>query len=266
MLGGMDRLSGMLRAALLLSALVAVLAAFPAMRPRPAAAAEGFRLAAPGQLTESGLLGYVLPRFSLKTGVRIELVAPGSGAEMALAATGEGVAVFTGLGETWRMRLLAPDHAGATRFADWLSSEIGRRTVAAFRAGDGASFQPVTAEEAEAARVRIDGDQERGRQLAQAHCGRCHKVAEGRGMNSIGSTPSFFALRALADWDARFQRFYAINPHPAFTRITGVSPPFPIDRPPPIVPLQITPQEVDDILAYVAALAPADLGGPIIHH
>ena len=97
------------------------------------------------------------------------------------------------------------------------------------------------------------------------HCKRCHAVtSEGR-INSIGSTPSFFVLRTLPDWSERFEQFYVLNPHPAFTQIAEVTPPFAQDRPPPIVPVEMTLGDLEAIVAYVAELAPADLGAPIQH-
>lgn len=41
--------------------------------------------------------------------------------------------------------------------------------------------------------------------------------------------------------------------------------PFPVDRPPPIVTVEIKTADLDDILAYVAPLAPVDLGGALQH-
>ena len=84
-------------------------------------------------------------------------------------------------------------------------------------------------------------------------------------MKGIGSTPSFALLRALSDWPRRFEAFYVLKPHGAFTRIAGVTPPFPIDRPPPIAPVEMSLDELDAILAYVAQMEPADLGAPIRH-
>lgn len=257
MLPAMGRLTAMFRAAILAIALAAA--------PVAAGAAEGFRLGAPRALVETGLLKYVLPRFSLKTGVRIALVGEAEAAELVLSAVGDGSPVFAGQGQTWRLRMGTPEHAGAARFADWLSSDIGRRTIASFEVGGVAPFSPAGRAETGAAPAGPNGDAKRGRTLAEMHCRRCHAVSEGGAMNSIGSTPSFFALRALGDWDARFQSFYAANPHPAFTQVAGVTAPFAIDRPPPIVPVEIMTGDLDDILAYVASLAPADLGGPLAH-
>ena len=79
----------------------------------------------------------------------------------------------------------------------------------------------------------------------------------------MGSTPSFPLLRTFSDWDERFESFYVLKPHAAFTQIEGVTPPFDIERPSPIVPMEITLEDLEAITAYVAIIAPADLGAPI---
>lgn len=56
-----------------------------------------------------------------------------------------------------------------------------------------------------------------------------------------------------------------MNPHPAFTQVAEVTPPFDETRPSPIVPVEITLDELENILAYVAVLSPADLGAPLEH-
>ena len=78
---------------------------------------------------------------------------------------------------------------------------------------------------------RHDGDALRGEEVSLSHCGRCHVVSDKNRMNSIGSTPSFAVLRTLRDWEDRFQAFYVLNPHPAFTQITDVTKPFDATRP-----------------------------------
>ena len=219
-----------------------------------------FRLAAPTALIDSGLLAYLLPRFSLKTGVRIEVLPEGAEAEAAFGVR-EGRAVFVGAGETWRLRLLG-DHRGAARFADWLRSEIGQRTVTSFEVDGTAPFALPEIEAAEEEAVTYDGDAALGQRVAQAKCGRCHVVDPAR-RGGIGSTPSFPVLRTLKDWDARFQTFYALNPHPAFTQVTGVTEEFAKNLPPAIVPIEVSPLEIEAILAFVAGIKPADLGAPI---
>ena len=69
----------------------------------------------------------------------------------------------------------------------------------------------------------------------------------------------------MGDWDNRFRAFFALNPHPAFTQVEDVTEPFPIDRPPPIIPVEITLADLEAIMAYVSRLEPADLGAPIKH-
>ncbi|MFC3118354.1 hypothetical protein ACFOHS_09360 [Jhaorihella thermophila] len=70
-------------------------------------------------------------------------------------------------------------------------------------------------------------------------------------------------MRALPDWSERFETFYVRNPHPAFLQLEGISPAFDPERPPPIVPLTITHEEFEAILAFVEATEPADLGAPL---
>lgn len=225
--------------------------------------ATQLRLAAPPRLQDSGLLGYVVPRFALKTGTRVKIVPPGAVAEAALVTEPPGTPVFTGPQATWRLRRIATDHPATERFTGWLVSDIGQRTVAAFKVDGSAPFAPPQAQVDAPAAVTFTGDARKGRRLAEAQCGRCHVVAPGTRLGGIGSTPSFAVLRTLPDWEERFQTFYVRPPHPAVTQITGITPPFPVDRPPPIVPVEIAPEGLEAILAYVATIEPADLGAPL---
>src|SRR6056297_167311 len=61
-----------------------------------------FRLSAPAVLVESGLLDYLLPRFSLKTGVRIAVVGSGDPAEVTFCKEA-GRPVFKGERTRWGM-------------------------------------------------------------------------------------------------------------------------------------------------------------------
>lgn len=222
---------------------------------------RALRLSAPLTLTDTGLLDHLWPRFSLKTGVRIEIVPEGQEADIVLGPE-EGRAVFEGAGALWRMSVVGA-HPGAARFADWLTSEVGQRTVTSFEVAGQAPFSlPESVDEAASA-DQFAGDAAEGRRISLLHCGRCHVVSPEHGTGSIGSTPSFAVIRALPDWDTRFQSFYVLKPHPAFTQVTGVTPPFAPDRPPAIVPVEVSPEEVQAILAFVAGLNPADLGAPI---
>lgn len=225
----------------------------------PAAAAEAqdksFTLAAPPALLESGLLEYILPRFSLKTRTRITRVEEGT-ADAAFGDTG--ITAFEGPDRVWHFDPGADPDARA--FADWLRSDVGRDTVDSY-APDGTPLftSEVTTQQA-VAEIRFDGDVPRGEEASLTHCGRCHVISDRNRMSSIGSTPSFAVLRTLRDWQDRFQAFYVLNPHPAFTQIAEVTPPFDPTRPPPIHAVQMTLEDLENILAFVQGIAPADLG------
>lgn len=223
---------------------------------------RAFTLEAAPEIVASGLLDYILPRFALKTGRRATLVRGGGDARLVPPADGAGTPVFARGGTVYAL-VLDTGNPAATRFAAWLVSGVGRNTVAAFVPDDPPGFMPPPEAEAKA-EIVFEGDAKLGRRVAERHCSRCHRVApDGTAMN-IGSTPSFAALRSLPDWNLRFATFFSRNPHPAFLRVAGVSPPFDPARPPPIVPVEITPAEVDALGAYVARMAPADLGTRII--
>ncbi len=219
-------------------------------------------LYAPPALMDTGLLDYALPRFKLKTQVRVDLVDTPEAAQVVLGATG--VPLFQGGGQVWVMQV-TDQTEWTDRFAGWLGGEIGLTTVLSY-APDGAPlFTAPEVAEAEAAAPVMDGDPALGLTVARVKCTRCHRVEPGGGVMGIGSTPSFSLLRGLPDWEARFAGFYALNPHPAFTQIEEVTPPFDIARPSPIVPIELTLDEVDAVLAYVAAMQAADLGAPLAH-
>lgn len=221
------------------------------------------RLHAPAALTETGLLRHILPRFTLKTQIRVELVATPAEADLSLGP--EGTPVFAGQDLVWHLAVARDGHPGTERFADWLTSEIGKNTVASYAPDGTALFGPPPEEEEVAAEVIYDGDAVMGLEVSQTKCTRCHVVDEGSRMGGIGSTPSFSVLRSLPDWDQRFAIFYALNPHPSFTQVEGITDPFPENRPPPIAPVAMTLDEINAVLAYVAGIAAADLGAPLQH-
>ncbi|WP_137700718.1 cytochrome c family protein [Marimonas lutisalis] len=221
------------------------------------------RVYAPEVLIETGLLKFIGPRFSLKTQVRVELVPDPAQADLVLGDAGR--ALFHGVGKTWRVSMNRPDHPGAIRFADWLTSDIGRRTVIGYAPDGNTIFAPPKESKRQVAEIERNGSAEVGLVVSRAKCIRCHRVDDENRMSGIGSTPSFAVLRSLPDWEDRFAAFYVLNPHPSFTVIEGVTLPFPEDRPSPIMPLTMTLEEVEAVLAYVATMAAADLGAPLEH-
>ncbi len=229
--------------------------------PLRAEEAREFGLAAAPDIRASGLLDYILPRFGLKTGRRAQLVETEADVRIG-PDDGTGRLVMARAGTTY-MVAVDSDNEAARRFADWLTSETGQKAIAAFTPTEGPPFEGAAAR-TEVAEITFTGDVTLGREVADKHCARCHRVAPDETTIGIGSTPSFAALRALPDWATRFQAFYALNPHPAFMQVEGISPPFDPARPPPIVPVTVTMAEVEALQAFVATVAPADLGAEIL--
>ena len=240
-----------------------ILAFVAALLPLAGRAEEApVRLYAPEALVETGIFTYILPRFTLKTRVRVDLVSEGD-AELQLGS--EGQPVFEGLGQVWHLAPQGTPRENAARFAAWLGGEVGGRTVTAYAPEGVALFRlPEIAEQAEAAPV-YEGDARLGHEVSRAQCARCHGVDQATRGAGIGSTPSFAVLRGMPDWELRFAGFYTLNPHPAFTIIDEVTEPFPEERPSPIVPIRLSLEELDAMLAYVAAMEAADLGAPLTH-
>lgn len=214
-------------------------------------------LSAPPELVENGFLKYVLPRFSLKTGIRIEIVEVDAAARFGP----EGRALFTDGTATYGFT----HDPSAQGFADWLKSDVGIRTIEAFKIDGAAVYSKAKTQVAVVERDALTGDEVRGEKLSFAQCGRCHVIGERNRMSGIGSTPSFALLRAFDDWENRFTAFYVLKPHGAFTMIEGVTPEFDPASPPPIAPIQMSLDDLDDVLAYVARMEPADLGAPLKH-
>ncbi|MDW4497647.1 cytochrome c [Sulfitobacter sp. D35] len=220
---------------------------------------NSFRLSAPQEIVETGLLNYLLPRFSLKHGIRVTLTGPGEDADATLGDTG--TPVFAGPEATWHLDGI--DTPAETEFSDWLLSEIGQNTVASFQRDGAAPFGPVPVARAKKAELAYDGDPAEGETISLTHCGRCHVINERNRMKGMGSTPSFAVLRTLAEWEVKFASFYALNPHQSFTQVDEITAPFDPMRPPPIAPMRISVDDIEAILAYVATIPPADLGAPI---
>ncbi|SHG86015.1 hypothetical protein [Marivita hallyeonensis] len=215
-----------------------------------------FTLSAPDALIESGLLKHILPRFSLKTQTRITLVAPDAPADARFGT--DGLVAFEGLEQVWKYD--AGNDADAQRFAEWLRSDVGRNTIDGYEVDGVAPFTSEVEVKKVVVAVTYDGDAALGEKVSLSYCGRCHVVSDKNRMNSIGSTPSFAVLRTLSDWENRFQAFYVLNPHPAFTQITDVTDPFDPSRPSPIHALEMTLGDLENIMAFVQGIPPADLG------
>jgi len=226
----------------------------------------GFGLSSPAVLQENGFLRFLLPRFSLKTGIHVAQEASNPEATISLE---EGVPLMQGLGRIFYLQTAAqetPRGQKAQRFAAWLDSDIGRRTIAQFKLDGAQVFAPIETLQAAESPTMFEGNAARGEGFSFANCGRCHVVGDRNKMKGIGSTPSFPVLRSLNDWEERFSTFYARIPHPAIVQLEGVSAPFDPAFPPVNQPLRLTRDQLEDILTFVSTLQAADLGAPLVEH
>jgi hypothetical protein len=215
-------------------------------------------LSGPADLTSSGFLRYLGPRFSLKNQISVEIGVKGG---VVFTEEEAGRPAFY-----WGTRLFHFTHNGeddAIRFEEWLFSAVGRRTISSFKALDGSTMTPLKAVPKKKAKLVLQGDAQKGAEYALRLCGNCHVVGDINRMKGIDSAPSFALLRGLSEWQTRLETFFILKPHGVYTQIEGVTEPFPIDRPPPIKPIIMTLEELEHIIAYVASIRPADLGKPI---
>ena len=229
-----------------------------------AAAAEDLTLRMPEAMVSAGFDKQILPRFGFKHRIRVVPVTEGP-ADMAFGDAGTRVFQSVNGGDI-RLEILASDadrKDKAATFLDWLKSTSGKSAIEGFMP-DG---EPVYTTELAAVVVEapeeFEGDQEEGSRLALVHCGRCHVVDQRNRMGGIGSTPSFAALRGRENWSDLFRAFYYHNPHPSFTQVEGVTDPFDPNRQVHVAPMEITLEEVESIMAFVATITPKQLGRPV---
>jgi len=225
-----------------------------------------FGLSSPEILVESGFLRFLLPRFSLKTGIRIEQLP--NGADVTFS-TQSGEPFMEGLDTVFYLRTHTTGQnraRNAERFVDWLFSETGQRTIEQYTLNGVAPFSAIEAKPIPEPELVFIGDPARGEAFSYTNCGRCHVVGQRNRMKGIGSTPSFRLLRGLPDWHERFSTFYVRIPHPSMTQVEDITLPFSPSRPPAHYPLRLNQSQLEDILSFVYTLEPADLGAPLVIH
>lgn len=221
---------------------------------------KAFDLQAPESLVATGFLKHLLPRFSLKTGIRITVVDGPAAAAFAISDE-SGVAVFRQGDVIWYMS--SGDDPDTKAFGDWLASDVGKGTIEKFKPEGVAMFSADVAIEDKVEVVELTGDLALGESESLTKCGRCHVVNETNRMNAIGSSPSFALMRNFPDWQSRFETFFLLKPHSAFTQVADVTDPFPDHLPSPIAPIEVTLDQIEAITTYVGSIEPADLGAPI---
>lgn len=231
---------------------LAVLMASPALGQE-----KTFTLQVPQSLVESGLLKHMLPRFSLKTGIRITVSDVAGDA----AFGPEGTPIFRRDDTVWALSKTDGQYTDA--FQKWLLSDVGKRTIEAFAPESGAVFSADVSVQAKVQVATVTGDLVLGEESSLTKCGRCHVVNETNRMNAMGSTPSFALMRTFPDWQERFETFFMLRPHPAFTQVAEITEPFADNLPSPIAPIEVTWEEIKAITAYVGSIAPADLGAAL---
>jgi len=222
-----------------------------------AAQNKTFDLQVPPELVETGFTKHLLPRFSLKTSIRITVTSDAGD-----AAFGDvGTPVFRQGDTVWHLSKTDGPHTDA--FQDWLLSDVGKRTIEAFAPDGTALFSADINIKTVTQDNVIEGDLALGEEISLRSCGRCHVVNDKNRMNTIGSTPSFALMRTFEDWQNRFESFFVLKPHAAFTQVEGVTEPFAQHLPSPIAPIEVTLEDIEAITAYVGSITPADLGAPL---
>ena len=96
------------------------------------------------------------------------------------------------------------------------------------------------------------GDIKAGRKIAIDHCARCHVIGSYNRFGGIDSTPSFQMLAKRADMAERVSTFFARRPHPAFVTVPGV--PKWSRVPPYATPFTVTPEQIENLVAFVGTL------------
>lgn len=92
-----------------------------------------------------------------------------------------------------------------------------------------------------------------GREIAKAHCTRCHVVGDINPLGGISSTPSFqLMVNELDDWLERFETFFARRPHPAVIRFEDVD--YSEADPPSTVPIVLKVEDVEALVRFAESL------------
>ena len=95
---------------------------------------------------------------------------------------------------------------------------------------------------------------QKGLEIAQEHCSRCHIVSEKNRYSSIETTPSFFGLRKMKDWHERFNEFFVRPPHPALVNIIDVTEERSKMMTAFVQEIDLTIEQIDYLISYVKGL------------
>ena len=209
---------------------------------------------------------YLLPRFKFKTRINVLVNKDGNSFDAKLGIFPTGLEVFSDLnGFIYKLETKTTNKERLHRletFVSWLTSPTGVMAIEDFSIEGAQVFKAVkNLEEKEDAEI-FDGNIASGLRVSQKHCKRCH-VVDDNAFAGIGSTPSFHAMRTFDDWQERFTAFWTVSPHLNVISITEVYEAGSKSVPTTIAPIELSLEQIDDILAYVASIKPKDLGKPI---
>ena len=102
--------------------------------------------------------------------------------------------------------------------------------------------------------IILSENAQKGLEIAQEHCSRCHIVSEKNRYSSIETTPSFFGLRKMKDWHERFNEFFVRPPHPALVNIIDVTEERSKMLPAFVQEIDLTLEQIDYLISYVKGL------------
>ena len=209
---------------------------------------------------------HILPRFKFKTQIVINALDTIKNTDASIGVKEEGISVFSDLNDViYKIEKKTTDAEKLKkidRFIDWLKSSSGISAVEGFQINGAPIFKAILIEKKEIKEFIFDGDSKNGLIISQKHCKRCH-VVDDNVFAGIDSSPSFQAMRSFEDWEERFRAFWTVSPHLNVISIKDVHEAGSNLSPVVIAPIELTLEEVDDILSYVSKLKPKDLGKPI---
>tara|TARA_B000000532_G_scaffold44537_1_gene33611 strand:+ start:3694 stop:4470 length:777 start_codon:yes stop_codon:yes gene_type:complete len=209
---------------------------------------------------------HILPRFKFKTQISIKSKKTSENTDLSIDVKNEGISVFSDLnGIVYKIEKITSDEIKLNKiekFIDWLRSPSGISAIEGFQFNGTPMFKALKFEKQNEKEFVFEGDIKNGLLVSQKHCKRCH-VVDDNAFAGIDSSPSFHAMRSFEDWEERFRAFWTVSPHLNVISIKEVYDAGSKLSPVVIVPIELSLDDIDDILSYVSKIKPKDLGKPI---
>ncbi len=209
---------------------------------------------------------HILPRFKFKTQIILKASENETVFDASIGIIPDGEPVFSDLNNfVYKFEIVTSDQEKIkkmNRFISWLKSSSGISAIEGFSIDGSPAFKAVPRQEELKKEQVFEGDSASGLAISQKHCKRCH-VVDSNAFAGIDSSPSFHAMKSFEDWEERFRAFWTVSPHLNVISISEVYEAGSKSVPVTIAPIELSLEQVDDILAYVASIKPKDLGKPI---